>query len=119
VHETDIESIAKDPTDIRPATQRLVCEVYQPDQYGSFRKRYWANVVDGFILSSAVGIASAISSEVGAWFGIIAFPLYQIGLKGSRGTTLGYYVCGLRVVSISGDNPTINQIVVSIEDSRA
>ena len=61
------------------SAEGMICKVYQREQYRGFWRRCWANLIDGFILSVAFGIANAISPDISSWFALLAVPLYQIG----------------------------------------
>jgi uncharacterized RDD family membrane protein YckC len=97
----------------------LLVKSYYPGHYARFASRFWANVIDGIVLGlllrGLTAALSAIGGEVASlegWLLLIAASAYQVGLKASRGTTVGYKVMDIKLVSITGENPSLNQVAV-------
>jgi hypothetical protein len=59
-----------------------------------------------------VAVISAINETVGGLLGLAAFGLYHIGLKSDRGTTPGYRLMGIKLVSMDGSAVTLRRVAI-------
>jgi hypothetical protein len=59
-----------------------------------------------------VTLISAINETVGGLLGLAAFALYHIGLKSDRGTTPGYRIMGIKLVSMDGSAVTLRRVAI-------
>lgn len=103
--------------------------IYNRQDYCGFWRRFTANFLDGIILGMVYKLVNAvllaIASLAGAaYFGFsdwmlctIIFWTYMIWFKGYKGATPGYYVFGIRIISINGTQVCIKQIIVRIISS--
>lgn len=108
------EMAEEDPVEQAPTYNGvgLRCDVYKRDDYAGYWIRGLANAIDGIILGVALSLLSTLGETLGPILGLILFATYHVGFKGARGTTPGYMVLGIRIVSMDGADPTISQIVV-------
>jgi len=102
---------------------------YRRQDYCGFWRRFAANSIDGIILGiiyrALNEILHAIASLSGtSYLGFsewmlctIMFWAYMIWLKGYRGATPGYYVLGIRIISINGTHVSVKQILIRIISS--
>jgi uncharacterized RDD family membrane protein YckC len=103
--------------------------IYNRQDYCGFWRRFTANALDGIILGiifRAINeILHAIASLSGtAYPGFsewmlctIIFWTYTIWFKGYRGATPGYYILGIKLISISGAHVSVKQILIRIISS--
>jgi hypothetical protein len=89
-----------------------VYDIYDRDEYASFWRRAVAAVLDGLILGIPVALITLINETVGGLLGLAAFALYHIGLKSARGTTPGYRLTGIKLVSMDGAAVTLRQVAI-------
>ncbi len=102
---------------------------YRRQDYCGFWRRFAANSLDGIILGiifRAINeILRAIASLSGtAYPGFsewmlctIIFWTYTIWFKGYRGATPGYYILGIKLISINGTHVSVKQILIRIISS--
>jgi hypothetical protein len=77
----------------------LRCDLYNRHDYGGYWRRSVADSIDGFILGIALSIIGILRDDLAAILGLILFAIYHVGFKGARGTTPGYMILGIRIVS--------------------
>jgi uncharacterized RDD family membrane protein YckC len=87
-------------------------DIYDRDDYASFWRRAAADFLDGLILGIPVALISTINETVGGLLGLAAFAVYHIGLKSDRGTTPGYRLVGIKLVSMDGAAVTLRQVAI-------
>ena len=92
----------------------MECNVYVRTQYGGYWKRGIANLIDWLLLGFVFAIVSFSSSILTAIVDLLIFLAYMVGLKFAFGTTLGYRLLGMKIVSINGANPTVQQIAIRL-----
>jgi uncharacterized RDD family membrane protein YckC len=87
-------------------------DVYDRHDYAGYWRRAAADFLDGLILAIPVAMISLINETVGGLLGLAAFALYHIGLKSDRGTTPGYKLVGIKLVSMDGAAVTLRQVAI-------
>jgi len=94
--------------------------VYRLQDYGGFWRRWFASALDGIILVVLGGFIARAGDTSGWLTGtleILIFLTYMIWFKASMGTTLGYHVLDMKIVSINGAQLTVKQIVIRLISS--
>lgn len=98
--------------------------LYNRQDYSGFWRRCVANILDGIILAMSYNAVTTILHVVASLLGTdypgfsewmlcaIIFWAYMIWFKGFRGSTPGYYIMGIKLISVDGGNVTIKQIVI-------
>ena len=89
-------------------------DVYYEGDYGGFWRRFVSHIVDGFILSLSYGALRAAKLST---VQILVFLAYMIGFKAARGTTPGYRLMGLKIISVDGSEVTVKQVIVRLISS--
>ena len=92
----------------------MECNVYVRTQYGGYWKRGIANLIDCLLLGIVFAIVSFSSNILTAVVEMVIFLAYMIGLKFAFGATVGYRLLGMKLVSINGANPTVQQIAIRL-----
>ncbi len=107
-------------------TERVI---YNRQDYCGFWRRFAANFLDGLVLGMAYNVVNKILHVIASLSGTaylgfsewmlctIIFWAYMIWLKGYRGATPGYYALGIRIISISGAQVSVKQILIRIISS--
>jgi uncharacterized RDD family membrane protein YckC len=86
--------------------------IYERDDYAGYWRRFLADSVDGLILAIPLLLISLMNETAGGLLALPAFALYHIGLKADRGTTLGYRLLGIKLVSMDGAEVTLRQVAI-------
>ena len=107
-------------------TERIT---YRRQVYCGFWRRFTANSLDGIILGIIFRAINEILHTIASLSGTaypgfsewmlctIIFWAYMIWFKGYRGATPGYYILGIRLISISGTQVSVKQILIRIISS--
>lgn len=95
----------------------MECNVYHPHDYGSFLRRGFADNIDAILLAISFAVVSAIAGDLSGILQIVIFLTYMIGLKASRGATLGYQFLDMKIVAINGSELTVKQIAIRVISS--
>jgi len=90
----------------------MKCIIFNREDYGGYWRRTFAAFIDGIILSIFYGFISSLEISGMAILQLIIFFVYMIGFKSYRGTTPGYRLFGMKIISINGDKANFIQIVV-------
>ena len=92
----------------------MECNVYVRTQYGGYWKRGSANLIDCLLLGIVFTIVSFSSNILTAVVELVIFLAYMIGLKFAFGATVGYWLLNIKIVSINGAKPTVQQIAIRL-----
>ena len=93
----------------------MECNIYVREDYGSYLRRDFADILDGIILAIAFVLASyASDGTTGILFEILIFLTYMIWFKLTYGATPGYQLLGIKIVSIDGAELSLKQIVIRL-----
>jgi uncharacterized RDD family membrane protein YckC len=96
---------------------------YQQDDYIGVGRRFFIDIVDGFVATIVSLIASVVLFAVmsddayakalpAAW--IVVWFSYFVLLKGSKFRTIGYLSAGARIVDISGERPSLMKLSIRL-----
>ena len=96
---------------------------YQENDYIGVARRFFIDIVDGFIatvmsLIASVVLVAVMSDETFAaalpavW--IVVWFSYFVLLKGSKLRTIGYVLAGARIVDISGERPSLVNLSIRL-----
>ncbi len=107
-------------------TERVI---YNRQDYCGFWRRFAANFLDGLVLGMAYNVVNKILHVIATLSGTtylgfsewmlctIIFWVYMIWFKGYKGATPGYYALGIKIISISGAQVSVKQILIRIISS--
>ncbi len=115
-----------DKSEALTGTERVV---YNRQDYCGFWRRFAANSLDGIILGIIFRAINEILHATASLSGTaypgfsewmlctIVFWAYTIWFKGYRGATPGYYILGIKLISINGTHVNVKQILIRIISS--
>ena len=105
------------------------CAIYNRQDYCGFWRRWFANFFDAILLGIAYAVLIVILRVITSLLGTaypefsewvlstIIFWAYMIWFKGYRGATPGFYILGIRIISINSGVVTIKQIIIRVISS--
>lgn len=75
------------------------------ERLAGFWRRFWASMIDGFLLLIVYSVLYEALQAAGAALGVLAAIGYYVYFEGRSGQTLGKRGLGLRVVDVDGGGP--------------
>lgn len=93
--------------------ERLGLPATGPGSVSGFARRIGAVIIDWLICTWAIGrgILGADPAR-SPWIGLLVFAVEYILLAGTTGTTLGMLLFRIKIITVTGDRPSLKSILI-------